>query len=108
MNEMYLEHITNEEEKTMYELIYKIIEKAGKEDVTIDVAYDMLVAENGADAELKAASEFLRENEEAIQKLRKLGRENEIKTLCNMAVAGDKRAIGRYIIALYNEGVIER
>lgn len=92
----------------MYELIYKIIEKAGKEDVAIDVAYDMLVAENGADAELKKASEFLKENETEIQKLRKVGRENEIKVLCNMATAEDKRAIRKYLIALYDEGIIER
>lgn len=92
----------------MYKLIYKIIEKSGKEDVTIDVAYDMLVAENGADAELKAAAEFLQENETEIQKLRKAGREEEIKVLCNMATAGDKRAIRKYLIALYDEGIIER
>ena len=92
----------------MYELIYKIIEKAGKEDVAIDVAYDMLVAENGADAELKAASDFLRENETEIQKLRKAGRTEEIKVLCNMATAGDKKAIRKYLIALYDEGIIER
>ena len=92
----------------MYELIYKIIEKAGKEDVAIDVAYDMLVAENGADEELKKASDFLRENETEIQKLRKAGRENEIKVLCNMATAEDKRAIRKYLIALYDEGIIER
>lgn len=92
----------------MYELINKIIEKAGKEDVTIDVAYDMLVAENGADEKLKEASEFLLENETEIQKLRKAGRENEIKVLCNMATAKDKRTIKKYLIALYDEGIIER
>lgn len=92
----------------MYELIYKITEKAGKEDVAIDVAYDMLVAENGADEKLKEASEFLLENETEIQKLRKSGRENEIKVLCNMATAKDKRTIKKYLIALYDEGIIER
>jgi hypothetical protein len=92
----------------MYELIYKIIEKAGKEDVSINVAYDMLVAENGADEKLKKASEFLLKNEEAIQKLRKAGRENEIKVLCNMAVAEHHNEIRKYIIALYEEGIIER
>lgn len=92
----------------MYELIYKIIEKAGKEDVTIDVAHDMLVAENGTDEKLKEASEFLLENETEIQKLRKAGRENEIKVLCNMATAKDKRTIKKYLIALYDEGIIER
>lgn len=92
----------------MYELIYKIIEKAGKEDVSIDVAYDMLVAENGANEKLKEASEFLLENETEIQKLRKAGRENEIKVLCNMATAKDKRTIKKYLIALYDEGIIER
>ena len=92
----------------MYELIYKIIEKAGKENVSIDVTYDMLVAENGANEKLKEASEFLLENETEIQKLRKAGRENEIKVLCNMATAKDKRAIKQYLIALYDEGIIER
>ena len=92
----------------MYKLINKIIEKAGKEDVSIDVAYDMLVAENGADEELKKASEFLQKNEEAIQKLRKAGRDNEIKILCNMALAEHWLEIRKYIIALYNEGIIER
>ena len=92
----------------MYELINKIIEKAGKEGVAIDVAHDMLVAENGADSELKAAAEFLQENETEIQKLRKAGREEEIKVLCNMATAGDKRAVRKYLIALYDTGVIDR
>ena len=92
----------------MYELINKIIEKAGKEDVSIDVAYDMLVAENGADDELKKASKFLCKNEEAIQKLRKAGRTEEIKVLCNMAVADNDNGIRKYLIALYNEGIIER
>lgn len=92
----------------MYELINKIIEKAGKENVAIDVAYDMLVAENGANDELKKASTFLQKNEEAIQKLRKAGREEEIKVLCNMAIIGNNNAIRGYIIALYDTGVIER
>lgn len=92
----------------MYELINKIIAKAGKEDVSIDVAYDMLVAENGANDELKKASTFLQKNEEAIQKLRKAGREEEIKVLCNMAIIGNNNAIRGYIIALYDTGVIER
>lgn len=92
----------------MYELIYKIIEKAGKENVTIDVAYDMLVAENGVNDELKKASTFLQKNEEAIQKLRKAGRTEEIKVLCNMASIGNNNAIRGYIIALYDTGVIER
>lgn len=92
----------------MYELINKIIEKAGKEDVSVDVAYDMLVAEGGADDNLKKASKFLCENEEAIQKLRKNGRTEEIKVLCNMAAIGNNNAIRGYIIALYDTGVIER
>ena len=92
----------------MYELINKIIEKAGKEDVTIDVAYDMLVAENGADESLSEAAKFLQKNEAEIQKLRKKGREEELKVLCNMASACDEKAIRKYLIALYDTGVIDR
>ena len=92
----------------MYELIEKIIKKAGEENVSVDVAYDKIVAETGADENLKKASEFFFENEAEIQKLRKAGRTEEIKVLCNMATAGDKKAIRKYLIALYDEGVIER
>ena len=92
----------------MYDLINKILEKSKKENVDIGVAYDMLVSENGADENLKDAWEFLQENQTEIHKLRNAGRENEIKVLCNMAVAKDERAIRKYLIALYDEGIIER
>jgi hypothetical protein len=93
----------------MYDLINKIWNKSREEKCDIGVAYDKLNAEKGSvDEELKKAFEFLQENQVELALLRQLGRTEEIKVLCNMAVAGNKLGIRKYIIALYDTGVLER
>ena len=93
----------------MYDLINKIWNKSREEKCDIGVAYDKLNAEKGSvDEELKKAFEFLQENQVELALLRQLGRTEEIKVLCNMAIAGDTLAIKRYIIELYDAGVINR
>ncbi len=93
----------------MYELINKIWNKAKEEKCDIGVAYDKLNAEKGTvDEELKKAFEFLQENQVELALLRQKGRTEEIKVLCNMAVAENRLGIRKYIIALYDTGVIER
>ena len=89
----------------MYDLINKILEKSKKENVDIGVAYDMLVSENGADENLKDAWEFLQENQSEIFQLNNTGRIAELKIICDKS--DDKDFVKKYLIALYDEGVLE-
>ena len=90
----------------MYELIEKIIAKAKEEKVTVDVAYDMLVVENGLDKDLKKAWEFFQKYEYEIQSIRKVGRSLDARIICSEA--DNKEFVRKHVNALYNEGVIER
>lgn len=88
----------------MYESVTEILKKAKEDGADIGVAYDRMEKTD----DLRKAFEFLRENQIAILKLRNAGRNEELKVLCNMAVADDKKTIRKYINALYSEGIIER
>ena len=90
----------------MYKLITKILEKSKETGKDIGVAYDIIVAEEGQSEELERASDFLNEHQTEILKLRKAGRENEIKILSTYA--SNKEGARKYIFALYESGVIER
>ena len=90
----------------MYKLINKIMDKATKEKVDIGVAYDMLTADEGYNNDLKKASDFLNKNQVAIFKLRNKDLEGEIKAICEMS--DDKDKVRKYILKLYEDGVIER
>jgi hypothetical protein len=89
----------------MYELVEKIIKKAAEEKVDTGVAYDMLVAENGVDADLKKAHEFFEKNQYEIHQMRKLGMADEIKALCDKA--DDTDFVRKHLIALYDEGILK-
>ena len=90
----------------MYELINKIMKAAEEKKVDIGVAYDMLTADEGYNDELNKASKFLNKNQVAIFKLRNKGLEDEIKAICEMS--DDKDKVRKYILKLYEDGVIER
>lgn len=86
----------------MYKEIKEILAKAKEDNVDIGVAYDKLPKTD----ERKKAFSFLQENQVAILKLHNAGRDEELKVLCNMGLAGV--SVWKYIDALYSEGVIER
>lgn len=86
----------------MYKEIKEILEKAKEDKVDIGVAYDKLLRTD----ERRKAFSFLQKNQVAILKLYNAGREEELKILCNMGLAGVD--VWKYIDALYSSGVIER
>lgn len=88
----------------MYELVNEILNKAKADNVDIGVAYDKMEKTD----DLRKAFDFLQGNQIAILKLRNTGRETELKVLCNMAVANNKKTIKKYIDCLYSECIIER
>lgn len=88
----------------MYELVTKILNKSREDGVDIGVAYDKMEKTD----DLRKAFDFLQENQIAVLKLRSAGRDEELRVLCNMAAADDKKTIRKYINALYSEGIIER
>lgn len=96
----------------MYNEIKTILTMSKDKGVDIGVAADMLAntypynVDDELCAGLNDASAFLKDNQVVILKLHNAGMEDKIEELCGLA--GDDKAVWKFVDGLYKDGVIER